>query len=255
MTALANLAHLDQHGTARDTWPEYRALIEDHITNQPRSQQVALGPSQIGVTCDRCLVHALAGHQQKQTGTPWLPFIGTSVHEQLADIFLAQNSGLDRARFLVETRVDCGIYAGRTLTGHADLYDMETGAVTDWKIVGTATLRKAKAHGAITSYRVQAHLYGYGFTRRGLTVNTVQVAHLPRNSAHLGDAITWSEPYDEQVALDALTRAHRLATVLDALGVDAALTAVGDHTGDEYGCTRYGDIAVQASTTSSLINA
>ena len=59
------------------------------------------------------------------------------------------------------------------------------------------------------------------------------IAFLPRNS-ELRDAYLWSEPYDEQVALDALQRAEGIHLTTQALG-PAGLNVLP--TADAY-CTR-----------------
>ncbi len=242
MTALASLQHLGAPliEPDRDPWREYRDIIADHIVNQPRSLQARIGPSEIGTPCDACLIHKLAGTPEREAGVPWLPFIGTSVHAQFEEIFAAANAGRDRVRFLVEATVNVGQVGGVDITGHADLFDLDTGDVTDWKIVGATTLRSAKA-GPSTTYRVQAHLYGRGFTRRGLAVRRVRIAYLPRNSVNLDNAVIWSEPYDEQVAVEALDRADRLARAIQAYGLDATLAvlAPGGHTGKEHSCSKF----------------
>lgn len=242
MTALADLSHLAQptgDTSPADTWALYRRIIEATVDNQPRSLQTRIGPSELGTACDACLISKLAGiPEQPAPGTSWLPYIGTAVHEQLAHIFTAANTGLRRARWLVEMCVDVGRVGGVDITGHADLYDVETGEVTDWKIVGATTLRDVRAHGPSDTYRVQAHLYGRGFTRRGLPVQRVRIAYLPRNAVSLDSAYIWDEPYDEQIALDALARADMFAAAIAVHGVDTLLTTAR-HTGG-HSCTRYG---------------
>lgn len=259
MSAAASLAHLDRSAPAdeHDTWQHYRSVIEAAINGQPRSLQKRIGPSEIGNPCDRCLVHKLAGTPEEERHAPWLPFVGTSVHSQLEDVFTEANRG-GPVRYLVESTVSVGDVGGVDITGHADLFDLEVGEVTDWKIVGAATLKAAK-FGPSATYRTQAHLYGRGFVRRGLTVNRVRIAFLPRNSVHLGDAVVWSEPYDEQIALDALRRADTFARVIAALGVEAALAATGPHSHKEFSCGKFPDShgsqpSDTPTTTATLIN-
>lgn len=252
------LAHLERSTPAYDehaTWRDYRDVIETAIKGQPRSLQKRIGPSEIGNPCDRCLAHKLAGTPEIEQHAPWLPFVGTAVHSELENVFTQANAGRDRVRFLVEATVSVGQIGGVDITGHADLFDLETGEVTDWKIVGATTLKKARGGPSLT-YRRQAHLYGRGFTRRGLAVNRVRIAYLPRNSVHLGDAVIWSEPYDEQIAVDALARANGIAMVIDALGPDAALAATAPHTHEEFSCSKFpdGNQSPASNTTTSLLN-
>lgn len=238
LSHLARVQLLDQD--PRITWEEMRRTIERAIDNQPRSLQKRIGPSELGTPCSACLIEKLAGHQERrQPGMDWLPFVGSAVHEQLAVVFAAANEGLPRARYLVEAKVSVGEIGGEDITGHADLYDGLLGEVTDYKIVGDTTLRKAKGQGHPgPTYRTQAHLYGRGFVRRGLPVKRVRVAFLPRNAKHLRNAYVWDEPYDESVALKAIERADMLARAIQAFGFDAVIKSTR-HTGDEFSCDRY----------------
>lgn len=243
MTGLRDLSHLAGPASGRGgnpdvTWAEYRHVVEQAITDHPRSQQTRIGPSELGIDCLRCLGHKLAGVPEEREAA-WLPTIGTAVHAWLAETFAQANAGMPQARFLVETTVSVGEVDGVDITGNADLYDLATGDVTDWKVVGATTLRDVKANGPSAQYRTQAHLYGRGFTRRGLPVENVRVAYLPRNSVTgLADAVIWSEPYDEQVALDALQRADALARAIRLAGADAVLPGLAASPGC-YSCSRY----------------
>lgn len=263
MNTLASLASLDtgpQPVGEQDTWADYRATIEAAIASQPRSQQKRIGPSEIGNPCTRCLTHKLIGTPETERHAPWLPWIGTAVHAQLEDVFMQANADRDSARYLVESTVCVGQIGGQDITGHADLFDLQVGEVTDWKVVGATTLRNAKANGPSETYRTQAHLYGLGFAYRGLTVHRVRIAYLPRNSVHLGDAHVWSEPFDPVRAMTAIRRADDIAQTIDKAGPHTALDAAGPHTGSEHSCSKYPD-ANQASasgpghdTTHHLLN-
>lgn len=212
---------------------ELRRIVEHAITHQPRSLQATIGPSEIGTPCDHCLAAKIAGWPQTTSDVGWLPFIGTCVHEWLEREFVQHEN--DRTggnhttsrRYLAEHRVMVGQIAGRDITGSCDLFDTVTGTTVDWKVTGPTTLKKAKA-GPSPVYRVQAHLYGRGWTNAGYRVSHVSIIFLPRNSmAGWGDAVHWHEPYDEQIAVDALARANRIAANLAALAPlgEAAVTA------------------------------
>lgn len=208
----------EQRGAdARLLFDELRHSIEALVAGQERSQQVRIGPSEVGMPCDRCLGHKLAGVPELPE-VDWLPFVGTCVHKMLADHFthLAAIDPLG-VRWLIEQTVDVGEIDGVSITGHADLFDRCTATVIDWKCVGVTTLRKAKK-GPSQTYRAQAHLYARGFVRRGLEVDRVAIYYLPRNASSLAQGIPWSEPYNEQIALDALTRADALARAIRVAG-------------------------------------
>lgn len=227
-----------------DIAPELRTIIEASIIHAPRSQQATIGPSELGMDCPRCLTHRLAGTPQAQEAA-WLPTIGTAVHAHLEDIFTRHEKaralvGLP-PRFLLEQRVTVGHIGQTPITGSTDLFDTQNGVVTDWKVVGTTTLRKVKAHGAPQQYRTQAMLYGKGWQAAGYDVSGVLIYFLPRNAVSLSDAIAWTAPYDPEPALVALDRANRIHAHISSAGVDAALEAAGEHTEDGFTCRRYPD--------------
>lgn len=228
--------HLTQRGGSPDlVAAEYLDVIKRAVASHPRSLQRRIGPSEVGHPCARRIGYKLLDHEENEfpDHTPWLPTIGTAVHQWLEDQFTAANGGQDSARWLVEMTVSVGEIGGVDITGHCDLYDRVTATVIDHKVVGPTTLKKYRSKGPGDQYRTQIHLYGRGLVRRGLPVDTVSIAFLPRNG-ELRDAYIWHEPYDEQVALDGLKRAEGIAVATDALG-PAALTHLP--TADAY-CTR-----------------
>lgn len=239
MTALADLSHLAGRHDVPGGWGELRGIIEHSIENAPRSLQTRIGPSEIGTTCDRCLIHKLAGTTE-QSGPSWLPAIGTAVHAWLGDVFTLHNAGMEHARFLSELTVDVGTIAGQPITGHCDLYDTATATVYDFKIVGKSTRTKARVAPS-TVYRTQAHLYGRGMTRRGLPVRDVAILYLPRDAVTLSDTVVFTEPYDEQTAVAALERADRFATWIATFGAQQVIDGAPPHNGDEFSCSRYPD--------------
>lgn len=200
---------------------EYLDLVKHAVHAHPRSLQTRIGPSELGHPCTRRVGYKLLGHPANEfpDDTPWLPTIGTAVHTWLEEQFTQANAGHDHARWLTEVTVDVGQVAGTPITGSVDLYDRVTATVIDHKIVGPSTMKKYRTSGPGQQYRSQIHLYGRGLTRRGLPVDTVIVAFLPRNG-ELRDAHLWHEPYDEQVALDALQRVEGVALTVAALGKD-----------------------------------
>jgi len=214
---------------------ELRHIIEHAIANQPRSLQVRIGPSELGNSCDRCLISKLAGIDEARD-VAWLPFVGTGVHELLAPIFIQHTA--QSQRYLVEFMVTVGRIGGQDITGHLDLFDIHLGALNDWKIVGATTLRDAKANGASDVYKIQQHLYGKGLEDAGYTVQEIGVYYLPRNEPTLANAYRWSEPYDRSIAEKAIARADMFANAIQFLGAAKVLTDAAPHTGG-YSCNRY----------------
>lgn len=189
------------------------AVVVDSIINQPRSQQTLIGPSEIGTDCVRCLARKLAGMERtKASGVedvPWLPFLGTGMHQMLEEFFRNDNTKLGYERWKVEERLTIGKIGEQVITGSCDLFDTDTKTVIDHKLVGATKLKSvsSKNHPG-NMYRIQAHLYGYGWVQSGQEVVDVAVKFYPRNHVSLATGYFWSEPYNEQIALDAMARAN-----------------------------------------------
>lgn len=205
---------------------ELLQAITDAITNQPRSLQKRIGPSELGIACARKIGYKLAGAEPVNIGRiPWKPTIGTALHAWLEDVFKNLNERLGAEtsagpRFLLEHRVDVGVILDEAITGSCDLFDTWTGTVVDWKCVGGEQLVKYRENGPGEQYRVQAHLYGRGWARRGRRVDSVAVFFLPRDR-ELDKAHFWHEPYNEQIALDALTRVEGITKLIRSAGSGA----------------------------------
>lgn len=234
------------------TIPDLRALVEHAITNHPRSLQVALGPSEIGNACDRCLAHLLAGTPVHEGDAAWLPTLGTALHEWLEQVVIRHLMDTGTDRYIPEGQVTVGELRGQPITGHSDLFDTWTGTVVDYKLVGTTTMRKLRKSGPSTTYRRQAHLYGRGWSALGYDVRSVSIWFLPRNAVSLQHAEIWQEPYSEQVALDTLARAEQLAGFVDTFGLDAVLASAAPHTGEEFSCDKYPGPVAEPVPLSSL---
>ena len=211
------------------------SIIEDAIKSQPRTMQLSIGPSELGMECEHCLGARLVGWQKKPEAS-WLPFIGTAVHAALEEMFIGQEG------WLTETRVCVGRIMGKEVWGTSDLFHVPSGTVVDWKIVGSTTLKSAKGGPSMT-YTRQIHSYGTGFLRAGYDVNRVAIAFLPRNAISLSQAVWWEDDYKPLVALGALQRATELAERIFALPEeerDAFLSDLPRATGC-YDCPRYAD--------------
>lgn len=196
--------------------PVIRDVVRTADQQSHRSLQVALGPSEIGDPCARKLAYRILDHRRTNTDSdPWAAIVGTAVHAWLADAFLAANTRLGRARWLVETRLE--IRPG--LTGSCDLFDADTMTVIDHKVLGVTTMRRYTSEGPPPGYVAQAHLYGLGWHRLGIPVRDVALAFYPR-SGLLSGLRLWSQPWDPAVAQAALDRHDSILAVADALGCE-----------------------------------
>jgi hypothetical protein len=192
------------------------AVVRGAALNAPRSQQSAIGPSEIGDECTRRVAYRLLDLAPANPGgDPWPSIVGTAVHAWLADAFEAHNNVLHRRRWLVENRV----FLTDGISGTCDLYDTDTRTVIDHKVLGTTSLKKVKVEGPPSRYRTQLHLYGYGYERAGIAVERVALTCFPRGG-YLDGLHVWSEPYEPAIAEHALNRLGNLTTATYALKLD-----------------------------------
>lgn len=193
-----------------------RAAVIEQSINAPRSQQRALGPSEYGEPCARRLAYRLM-HEDKTNADsdPWPSIVGTATHAWLAEALEADNERAGDLRWLVERRLE--IRAG--LEGSCDAYYVPRHAVVDHKVVGPAKLREYKTSGPSDQYRKQVHIYGLGYARLGLPVTEVAIAFYPR-AGQLSGMHLWSEPYDEQIAHDAIARVDTVLELIVQMQVD-----------------------------------
>lgn len=192
---------------------EITRLIEQQISNQPRSLQRRIGPSEIGNQCDHCLAARLAGWEKQEVETPWVTVIGTSVHAWLEKAFNRLDP--NHTRFRTEARVMVGKIGEAEIWGSTDLLDTQARMTVDWKIVGDNSLRKYRS-GPSPVYRTQAHLYAKGWNDAGIPVDHVSIYFLPRNK-QMRYGFWWHEPYQPQIAETALARANHFQLQIDAL--------------------------------------
>lgn len=223
------------------TIPDLQAVLEDAILNHERSLQTTIGPSSLGSGCDRCLITELAGLKPAEERAPWLPTIGTAVHDWAEYAILRHLMVTGSDRYICEGRVLVGAVDGVEIWGNSDLFDTWTGTVVDYKVTGTTTLRESRRHGPKTTYQRQAHLYGKGWQDKGFQVRSVAIWFLPRNGFTIDAGHLWQQPYDRADAEATLARADMLAAAVRAFGADTVLASAAPHTGSEFSCPRGAD--------------
>lgn len=186
-------------------------FIIDSDAGSARSKQKAIGPSEVGEPCERQLSYKILDWPETNTSRdPIAAIIGTGFHLWIGEKFEARNAALGGTRYKVEDRVTVreGYTEAAALTGSADLYDRLIAANLDWKLVGVSSLDKYRRQGPGEKYRIQAHLYGMGQRNAGEDVKRVVIVFIARH--HELKIHVWSEPYNEQIALDALARLDRI---------------------------------------------
>ena len=204
---------------------ELAKVVTDWIDRAPRSLQTRIGPSEVGIECQRRVGHILAGTPKQHTQpVSWPAFVGTALHREMEGIFTIDDAKRwQHSRWHVEQKVTVLPINGTEVSGSCDLYDAHTRTVVDWKFPSKARVagyRRAGDPGR--QYRVQAHGYGIGWVRAGFEVDTVGIFFWARDG-QVGDRWFWSEPFDPDIAAEAWEQAHGTAQLLDALTPAVAL--------------------------------
>lgn len=169
-----------------------RKVIEDHAARAPRTLQVHLGPSELGVMCDRQVAGKLAGlPATNHVVDPWPSIVGTACHAWVADAFTADNARYGYQRWAAEVRVE----PHPEHSGTADLYDAAELAVVDHKFLGDSSLAKVRKQPP-RKYVVQLLLYGLGYRNAGLPVSRVVLAAYPRTDSTLDNMYVWEHVTD-----------------------------------------------------------
>lgn len=164
--------------------------LHEKENNRPRSTQVQIGPSELG-GCRRKVWYRL--NDQPETNDAELKLaaiMGTAIHSAIESAFAGDNS------IILEQTVEFG-----GMKAHVDAYVPSTGDVIDWKTVKAKNLSYFPSQ----QQRWQVQTYGYLIDKSGVgkpkTVNLVAIAR----DGDERDIKVHSEPYDEAIALEALS--------------------------------------------------
>jgi hypothetical protein len=104
--------------------------------------------------------------------------------------------------------------------GRSDVFNTRTKTILDYKTTGADKMRKLhRGQPPSPGYITQVHLYGLGHERAGREVKNVALLFFPR-SGWLDDAFVWHEPYNREVALDALQRMYRIGFQLMDMDIE-----------------------------------
>lgn len=169
-----------------------RDVFEQAAARAPRTLQQHLGPSELGVMCDRQVAGKLAALPvTNHVCDPWPSIRGTALHAWAADAFTADNARYGYTRWAAEVKVT----PHPEHPGTADLYDAAELAVVDHKFLGESSLQKLRK-APPRKYLVQTLLYGLGYLNMGLPVNRVVLAGYPATKASLDDMYVWEHITD-----------------------------------------------------------
>lgn len=198
--------------------------------NSPRSQQLAIGPSEIGQECDQRVARTLAGMPQVNFRfDPWAGIVGTGIHSWMENAVKRYLASLD-ADTLRDSPLNLWITENRVaaddvISGSSDLFvaidNLGGGDVVDYKSAASDKIKKMREGDTSLipmQYRIQGHIYGLGNVRAGRKVRDIVLVFLPRNGL-IKDMHLHREPYDEVIAFQALDRMYRLIDELNAAGL------------------------------------
>lgn len=174
---------------------EIRRAWATEAENAPRSLQDHLGPSELGVECDRQVAGKLAGlPKTNHVVDPWPSTRGRALHSHAErNVFPLDNLTQGYARWVTEQRVT----PHPEHPGTADLYDAIWQAVVDHKFLGESTMAKIRKDPP-RKYVRQLFLYGLGYFLMGLPVRRVVILAYPATAASLDGLYVWEHPWGDE---------------------------------------------------------
>lgn len=191
---------------------EITNIITEASRYSPRSQQVYIGPSEVGQECVRRLAYKLLDWEKanESGGGSWAANVGTAIHSFLEEIF---------SKYPEKYEVEQKVQIRANLSGTVDLYDIEKGYVLDWKTTSPAGVKAKRSEGATSQQITQVQLYGYGKAQQGVQVNKVGLIFLP-TGGQITDMHIELFDYDESAALSALARLDSVYELLSTVDVE-----------------------------------
>lgn len=197
---------------------ELREMVRLFEAGRPRTTQRAIGPSEIGKACVRCLARYVLDCQVTNPfHDVWCAVVGTAVHAWLDEAAVDACKRANRGIYVSENRVQPDPEV-MPKGGNADLYIVDRRMVVDHKTTSTAKLKAYKSNGPGKQYRYQGHLYGLGYANAGWPVEHVAVAFWNRGGK-LRDLYVWTEPYSPAIAQEAIDRFHSIRDLALSVGV------------------------------------
>jgi hypothetical protein len=167
---------------------------------RPRSQQTAIGVSQLG-SCRRKVWLQLQGTPETNPTSSLAAIMGTAIHASIEDAFG------DQPDILIEHRVEIDNYPPATI----DYFDKKSGEVVDWKTTKKSNL----AYFPSNQQRWQVQVYGHLMTLAGFEVNQVTLVAIARDGDE-DDIKIHSEAYDPAVAVQAFAWLDEVKNMTDA---------------------------------------
>ena len=187
------------------------AKIKDKQNNSERSNQVEVGASELG-GCRRRVWYRLNGQAETNPNTLVLSsFMGTAIHAAIEKLFDGEEG------VTVELEVE-----SRGLKGHIDYISGNT--ITDWKTI----TKKNVAYFGSRQQRWQTQTYALMANDNGHNIDTVQLVGIARDGNE-NDIVVLTEPYSEDVALEALAWLDDVKAATDAPAPEKDATFCADY--------------------------
>ena len=175
-------------------------VLHAQDASRDRSTQTEVGPSEIG-GCRRKVWYRLnAQPHTNENQSKLAAIMGTAIHAAIEEAIGAIDP--EGKEYLVETEVTFG-----GMKAHVDLFVPSTGAVIDWK----TSKVKNMSYFPSNQQRWQVQIYGYLLSKNGYEVKTVNLVAIARDGNEK-DVKVHTEPYDEVMALAALTWLENVKT-------------------------------------------
>jgi hypothetical protein len=197
---------------------ELRRIWHAEAAEAPRTLQQHLGPSELGVECDRQVAGKLAAlPTTNHVVDPWPSTRGRALHNHAEKVFDLDNLRQGFERWKTERKVT----PHPEHPGTADLYDGAEYCVVDHKFLGESSMAKIRRRpanaldlsGPPRKYVGQLNLYGLGYLLEGFVVRRIVIAAYPATAGSLDGLYVWEHRFatdDGQIHPENLALLHEI---------------------------------------------
>lgn len=160
------------------TAPTTSALLLEYDKGRARTQQVALGWSDVGV-CRKRAGYRLGGYEPTNESASMQAMLGTAIHDAVAHAIDEVADG----DYLTEQEVS---YAG--VLGHLDRFHLVSKTLIDVKSTSSRWLEHIKLHGPDDPNKMQLSGYAAGLIKAGHDVQRIRIDYIARDT---GEEYNW----------------------------------------------------------------
>jgi hypothetical protein len=219
--------------------PRNLLTVIESFSVTARSLQATIGVSEIGMSCQRCIIRKLAMLPKTLEVGSWRAQLGTYVHGGLAEDFESRYG--ESGKVIIEQSLTVHTYKDFVLRGSCDAFfpNDGKGLVVDWKIVGDDTLDSVRNGKVKEQYIVQGNLYALGWELLGYPIEKVAIMFMPANKGNLQrDAVPVEFPYDRLLAANALAKIETYIDLAEKIGWENLLKQHSPQSGC-FSCGQY----------------